>query len=160
MQLFRLLVYFHAALECDVPIVEALWITGDRLRAEFTLLLPRLHYLLTEWGFSFKAKKIFWERSKPGSEDFRSCLVTFGERVGWGQLLIRKKGAVTTLSFKIAYPRNDYQIFDHLLQVFVSFPSREVWWKAVCSGLKPPDYLLPSRPFEQCEYLALPPIRL
>jgi hypothetical protein len=51
MNLFWFLRYLGIACECDAPILEAIWLTSDRLHHELDLLLIPIDIQLRDWGY-------------------------------------------------------------------------------------------------------------
>lgn len=156
MNLFRLLFYLQTALDCDVPIIEAVWIAGDRLMAEFTLLLPRLHFQLSAWDFVFKRKKLKWKYGVHGQLNYRSCAVTWGTMRGLGQITAWNNNTMKTFIFDVAFPTDTYKIWAEGTEEPQMLPSRNSWWFALRAFLKPPGFLLQSSPFYESHQLSIP----
>jgi hypothetical protein len=152
MELIRLLVYFNLAFSCDVPILEALWVTGDRVAAEISLILPRLKYQLAEWGFTFVPWNLLWFRGDSrvlGA--YKECRMSRGNLFPWGQCCALHESHKKDFSFQPSYPHNSYQIWDESEQSLQKIPTRDSWYHLLLCYLKPADIELKFTYFLECK---------
>jgi hypothetical protein len=147
LDLLWLLQYFHLAFACDTPILECLWITGDRVEAEFAKILPLLDKQLLFWGFGFggpgsRPEHPFWFRYR--FRENRTCTKINANNIGFS---ITRNGQTTFFMFRIGYPRNHYAYENRtsLSQGIVhlhrkcSHENREDWYKHLVRKLMPKE---------------------
>ena len=120
MILLDLIYYFHIALGCDTPILESLWISGDRKLNESQLLRNAIAQPLTEWGYT-----------QNKSNDAFSILVNFGRKLDQLQtglgFDVGVYGYISRFTVLIDYPRNSYHRVDGWSNEKTLFNTREDW---------------------------------
>jgi hypothetical protein len=155
MNLFRLLLYAYLALSCDTPILEALWLAGDRITAELSCILPRLHYQLTRWRFTFDPFQLAWSYNTFEDPEKRACRVGADPVARLGRLSAWYNTTNKVFSFHLSYPANNYQIAEVGERFVTSYPSRSAWFNTLLFFLTPPVTPIPAIPFFEREQLAL-----
>ena len=106
MNLLWWIYYSCLALSCPMPIVETLWITGDRRETELERLISVIFPQLTARGFVFSSPEKL-ELTLPNRRDCRSCETDRGQFPGF---FVVRGNVPAVFHFFIGVPVNDYCI--------------------------------------------------
>jgi hypothetical protein len=146
MHLCWLLYYFNLAHCCDTPILEALWLTLDRVSAELDRILSRLKLQLAIWDFIFHPWDLTWIIGSSSSPSGRLCSFKIEYTSSGTETVLSKTGVKFSLgrgvwyksfTFDIAYPSNHYTSWDSTDQLLTVYPNRISWYYALVTFLNP-----------------------
>ena len=156
MNLLWLIEYLCIALDCDSPVLEAFWISGDRMHAEQQRILPRLQQYLVAWGFVIDASvlpPIYWRRIFNASGTSLSEYWRVQKIYNPRGIHISHNGVERSFYFNTDEPvtrfsmsglkpsRATHQSLNYMTmsQTF----SRMVWWDLLLNVLKPEEQCIP-----------------
>jgi hypothetical protein len=140
MNLLWFIEYLHIALGCVVPVLESVWIHGDREGFEYARILPCIEKQLLAWGYD-----------KPPNNAQFFCLTPYRIRnslsYAMGSLrfdVIDGMQVLTRYTVKLMYPQNQYrwQRFDVIdgMQVLtrytvkLMYPQNQYRWQDTGHG--------------------------
>jgi len=143
---FWLLYYFNLALQCDIPILEVLWILSDRLTHEAVRVFPRIKYQLSRWNYFRETYGDFswWSNTQLGGFKRIDLHLPFTFNISSnGSTQSSHNYTVAT-----SYPRNLY-VDDYFLAGVPGktiYDTRQQWFLALLQTLQieeePADFIL------------------
>jgi hypothetical protein len=143
--IFWFIRYLYLALDCDFPILEAVWIHTNRYEFEACLVSKYIHNQLDAWGFNacsgFQA----------GGERRECSVVETGEQF---TVYVKENTVARSYHCNISYPKNSYYVrywnLDHEYH-----PNRErgEWIMDMLNFLRPfgEEFCTPPYHFEKFE---------
>ena len=129
--------YLFLALQCPIPIVEAIWITSDRLAFESERLLPRIKYQLLSWDYNKDNGS--WFRFYRGRQAL--CLMSPLKFNLVAHLLL---DTATTFGVSISYPTNIYYVEESPGISQLVFSSRREWLSSLLNLLAGINHVRPA----------------
>jgi len=135
MNLLWFIEYLHIALGCVVPVLESVWIHGDREGFEYARILPCIEKQLLAWGYD-----------KPPNNAQFFCLTPYRIRnslsYAMGSLrfdVIDGMQVLTRYTVKLMYPQNQYRWQD----TGHGSPDRKLWLSFIFLALHPQNETTP-----------------
>lgn len=98
--------YSCLALSCPFPVLDTLWILGNRAEAEFSRILDDLWPKLVAFGFT----QINPYRFESKKADHRGCRTFEVSHVGNLGFSVSRGDVSVFFRFKVGFPLNDYSI--------------------------------------------------
>lgn len=151
MNLHWFIEYLGIAFHCLSPILHAVWITGDRLGAEFAFLIPKLNYQLLQWGYALRVTMSGprWKLKDKKSQEMATGVSIRGESWRGVRMTYSKQMShITDFKCYLDYPVNRYTIFgpDWYAETDMS---REGWFLCMLQVPKPSGYSLSGETLNQ-----------